>query len=137
MAQTSKKICGGMKPVNWIKPKHNWENLSTTHFPKLAPRRSIDILLGADHHELMYSMKEIPWKRGQPSAQLCPLRWTAVGEVETTARMDQHHTALHHTYRIDQESAAIGSQQDEDHGLNDLLKLEAVLGFRKYWYHSC
>jgi hypothetical protein len=70
IAQTSKKICGGMKPVNWIKLKHNWEHLSKIHFPKLAPGRSIDILLGADHHELMYSMKEIPGKSDQPSTRL-------------------------------------------------------------------
>ena len=25
--QSSKKICGGMKPVNWIKIKHNWQHL--------------------------------------------------------------------------------------------------------------
>ena len=67
----------------------------------------------------MYSTKEIRRKRGQPSARLCPLGWTASGKVETTARMDQHHTAFHHAYRIDQESATIRSQQDEDHCLND------------------
>ena len=36
--------------------------------------------------------------------------------------MDQHHTAFHHTYRIDQESATIGSQQVEDHSLNMLKR---------------
>ena len=56
MAQTSKTICKGMKPVNWIKRTHNWEHLSTIHFPKLAPGRSTDILLGPHYHELMYSM---------------------------------------------------------------------------------
>ena len=121
-AQTSKKICGRMKPVNWIKRKHNWEHLAKIHFPRLAPGRSIDILLGADHHELMYSMKEIPGKSDQPSARLCPLGWTAVGKVQETARMEQHHTAFHHSYRTSQESIAVGSQQDEDHSLNDMLK---------------
>ena len=33
-AETSKKICRGMKPVNWIKLKHNWKHLSKIHFPK-------------------------------------------------------------------------------------------------------
>ena len=121
-AQTSKKICGGMKPVNWIKLKHNWEHLSKIHFPKLAPGRSIDILLGADHHELMYSMKEIPGKSDQPSARLCPLGWTAVGKVEATARMDQHHTGFHHIYRANGEGVAVGNQREEDHNLNDMLK---------------
>ncbi len=111
-----------MKPVNWIKLKHNWEHLSKIHFPKLAPGRSIDILLGADHHELMYSMKEIPGKSDQPSARLCPLGWTAVGKVEATTRVEQHHTAFHHTYRTSQAGVAVGSQRDEDHSLNDMLK---------------
>ena len=121
-AQTSKKICGRRKPVNWIKLKHNWEHLSKIHFPKLAPGRLIDIPLGADHHELMYSMKEIPGKSDQPSARLCPLGWTAVGKVEATTRMAQHHTAFHHTYRANQAWVTVGNQKDEDHSLTDMLK---------------
>ncbi|CAB3991157.1 Hypothetical predicted protein [Paramuricea clavata] len=79
--QSSKKICGGMKPVNWIKIKHNWQHLQKIYFPKLVTGRRVDILLGADHHELMYSMKEVVGEHGQPSARLCPLGWTAVGKV--------------------------------------------------------
>ena len=116
----------GMKPVNWIKRKHNREHLSTIHSPKRAPGRSIDILLGADHHEFMYAMKEIPGKLSQLSARLCPMGWTAVFKLEMTARIDQHHTAFHHTYRIDQESATIGSQQDEDHSLIDLESIDVT-----------
>ena len=111
-----------MKLVNWIKLKHNWEHLSKIHFPKLAPGRSIDVLLGADHHDLMYSMKEIPGQSDQPSARLCPLGWTAVGKVEAMARIAQNHTAFHHTCRANQEGIAIAHQRDEDHSLNDMLK---------------
>ena len=67
-------------------------------------------------------MEEIPGKSDQPSARICPLGWTAVGKVEATTRVEQHHTAFHHNYRTSQAGVAVGSQRDEDHSLNDMLK---------------
>jgi hypothetical protein len=58
----------------------------------------VDILLGADHHELMYSMKEVVGEQGQPSARLCPLGWTAVGKVNGTESNGSNQTDFHHTY---------------------------------------
>ena len=81
-AQSSKKICGVMKPVNWIQMKHNWEHLKNIRFPKLSPGWMVDILLGVDYYELVYSMKKIVGEEGQPSARFCPLGWTAVGKVD-------------------------------------------------------
>ena len=34
--QSSKTICGGMKPVNWIQMKHNWQHLK--NIPQIIPR---------------------------------------------------------------------------------------------------
>ena len=58
----------------------------------------MDILLGADHHELMYSMKEVVGEQGQPSARLCPLGWTAFGKVNGTESNGSNQTDFHHTY---------------------------------------
>ena len=73
LAKTSQKICGGMKPVNWVKIKHKWTHLRDIPFPELAQRGTIDILLGADNHELMTTMKEVAGYTNQTFARLCPL----------------------------------------------------------------
>lgn len=54
VAKTSQKICGGMKPVDWMKIKHKWT--------QLARRDTIDILLGADNHEVMTATKVVAGK---------------------------------------------------------------------------
>ena len=66
-AKTSQKICGGMKPVNWLKIKHKWSHLIEIPFPQLAQRGTIDVLLGADNHALMTTIKEVPGKVIEPS----------------------------------------------------------------------
>ena len=119
--QSSKKICGGMKPVNWIKIKHNWQHLQKIYLPKLVTGRRVDILLGADHHELMYSMKEVVGEHGQPSARLCPLGWTAVGKVNGTESKGSHHTGFHHTYFLNQDKPSIEVHQT-DRNLDEMLK---------------
>ena len=120
-AQSSKKICGGMKPVNWIKMKHNWKHLKKIHFSKVATGRTVDILLGADHHELMYSMREIVGEPDEPSARLCPLGWTAMGKVDGLASENAYHTRFHHTYRL-----SVDNPQSEygqaDGNLEEMLK---------------
>lgn len=62
VAKTSQKICGGMKPVDWMKIKHKWTHLKDIPFPQLARRDTIDILLGADNHEVMTATKVVAGK---------------------------------------------------------------------------
>ena len=59
--KTSTNICGGMKAVNWLTIKQNWKHMKGKH---------IDILLGADHHELMHTMKEVVGANDEPIARL-------------------------------------------------------------------
>ena len=125
-AQSSKKICGGMKPVNWIQMKHNWEHLKNIRFPKLSPGRTVDILLGADCHELMYSMKEIVGEQGQPSARLCPLGWTAVGKVDGLAEASSYYTGRHHTFRLSTDPL-----QSEHYRKDRNLHVDEML--KKFW----
>lgn len=81
VAKTSERICGGMKPVNWVKIQHQWKHLRNIRFRKLASRGVVDVLLGTDHCHLMYSMQEVLGKDTEPCARLCPLGWTAVGRI--------------------------------------------------------
>ena len=99
-AKTSQKICGGMKPVNWLKIKHKWFHLSDIPFPQLAQRGTIDVLLGADNHELIAIIKEVPGDVNEPSARLCPLGWTAIGRIDKEDLGEGNHTGLIRTFRI-------------------------------------
>ena len=95
--------------------KHKWSHLNEIPFPQLARRGTIDVLLGADNHDLMTTIKEIPGKRNEPSARLCPLGWTEIGRIDKEDLGGEHHTGLIRTFRI--------QQSDDD--LNDTL--------RKFW----
>lgn len=86
VAKTSEKICGGMKAVNWLTIKQNWDHLKEIPFPTLAT-----LLLGVDYDELMYSMKEIVGNKNDQVARLCPLGWTAVGKIEQKNRTGLYH----------------------------------------------
>ena len=78
VAKTSEKICGGMKErsVEELTTKQNWNHLKEIPFPTSAKGNQIDVLFGADHYELMYSMKEIVGNKNEPVARLFPLGWT-------------------------------------------------------------
>ena len=118
-AKTSQKICGGMEAINWVNIKHKWSHLNKIPFPQLARRGTIDVLLGADNHELMTTIKEIPGKRNESSARLCPLGWTAIGRIDKEDLGGEHHTGLITTFRI-QQSEETSALQDDD--LNDTLR---------------
>ena len=99
IAKTSNKICGGLKAVNWVNIQDRWNHLREIPFPRLAKGNRIDVLLGADHYELMYSMKEVRGAPNEPCARLCPLGWTAIGNIQLDTK-DAHYTGFHHTFRV-------------------------------------
>ena len=113
--KTSNKICGGMKPTDWVKIKHNWSHLKNIPFPKLANRGRIDVLLGSDYYHLLFLIREVRGNDGEPSARLCPLGWTAIGRIGSGDQAEASNTAYLHTFR-----AQIVSQ--EDRPLGELLK---------------
>ena len=120
-AKTSDRICGGLKAVNWVKIQDKWDHLRGIPFPKLARGNQVDVLLGADHFELMYSMKEINGRLNGPCATLCPLGWTAVGRIKEPDEK-RHYTGFHHTFRlhIDQERRVVTENDNSE--LNSLVK---------------
>jgi len=72
VVKTSDKICGGMKPTNWVEIQHQWDHLKDVPFPKLAQKGVIDVLLGSDYYNLMFPMREIRGKEDEPSARFVP-----------------------------------------------------------------
>ena len=70
----SNKICGGMKPIIWLQIKDQWKHLREIPSPKLGKRSKIDVLIGLDHYNLLFPMKEVRGGGNDPSARLCPLR---------------------------------------------------------------
>ena len=72
VVKTSDKICGGMKPTNWVEIQHQWDHLKDVPFPKLAQKGVIHVLLGSDYYNLMFPMREIRGKEDEPSARFVP-----------------------------------------------------------------
>ena len=101
-AKTSRKICGGMKPVDWVKIKGKWSHFCDIPFPKLANRGTIDVLLGTDNYHLMYPKEEVIGGVAEPSARLCPLGWTAVGRIDNENTGAIYNARLCHTSRSQQ-----------------------------------
>ena len=120
--KTSDRICGGLKAVNWVKIQDKWNHLRGIPFPKLARGNQIDVLLGADHFELMYSMKEVTGLPNEPCARLCPLGWTAVGKIKELDAKGHNYTGFHHTFRLQiKENRPVVAENDNSE-LNSLLK---------------
>lgn len=67
VVKTSNKICGGMKPTDWVKMKHQWNHLRDIPFPSLAEIGIIDELLGSDYNHLMFPVQEIRGKEDEPA----------------------------------------------------------------------
>ena len=123
--QTSEKICGGMKAVDWVKIKGKWNHLQDITFPKLANSGKIDVLLGTDNYNLMYPKNEDIGRVGEPCARLCPLGWTAVDRINMESMGANHNTSLCHTFCMQQfgEVVTITEQSDD---LNAILKLFGI-----------
>lgn len=121
VAQSSEKICGGMKAIDWVRIKGNLNHLQDIPFPKLANRVEIDVLLGTDNYQLMYPKREVIGGAEEPCARLCPLGWTAVGRINMENTGTDHNTSLCYTFRMQQfgEVAPTVEQSDD---LNALLK---------------
>ena len=121
VAQSSEKICGGVKVVDWVKIKGNWNHLQDMPFLKLANREKIDVLLGTNNYHLMYPKKEVIGGAGEPCARLCPLGWTAVGRINMEDTGADHNTSSCHTFRM-QQFGEVAPTVEQSNDLNAMLK---------------
>lgn len=126
VVKTSDKICGGMKPTDWVTMKQQWNHLKDIPFPHLAKKGVIDVLLGSDYYHLMFPMKEIRGQEDEPAARLCPLGWTAIGRIGKSTHPRGTacaNTGYLHTFRsqiLSPDIADIVNTSDEE--LNITLK---------------
>lgn len=125
VVKTSDKICGGMKPTDWVTMKQQWNHLKDIPFPHLAEKGVIDVLLGSDYYHLMFPMLEIRGQEDEPAARLCPLGWTAIGRIGKSTQPRGTacvNTGYLHTFRAcaQQLTPDIVTASDED--LNVTLK---------------
>jgi len=82
-AFTANRVTGNMRAVNWASASKNWNHLKGINFPNIGPRPIVDILIGIDHADLHYSIKDVRGGPGEPIARLTPLGWTCVGGQKT------------------------------------------------------
>ena len=95
-AFTTKKVTGEMEVVDWNQYASKWKHLKEITFPKVERRTTLDLLIGVDHADLLYSKQGIPGDVGEPIARLTPLGWTCIG-VPTKSVMSNH-TNFNYTY---------------------------------------
>ena len=65
-AFTTTRVTGDMRPVNWKVQATKWKHLQGINFPNMGSRPIVDMLIGIDHAELHYSIKDIRGQPGEP-----------------------------------------------------------------------
>ena len=126
MVKTSDKICGGMKPTDWVTMKQQWNHLKDIPFPHLAEKGVIDVLLRSGYYHLMFPMQEIRGEEDEPVARLCPLGWIAIGRIGKSKHPRGTacaNTGYIHTFRSEILSPDIVNTSAE--GLN--------ITFKRFW----
>ena len=93
-AQTTKRVTGNMRAINWSHEKNKWSHLNGINFPSLGKRPTIDMLIGLDLSDLHCSLKEVRGKQGEPIARLTPLGWTSIGSFQQTSGSEVNHMSF-------------------------------------------
>ena len=78
-AYTVNKVTGNMPVVDWNRYKQQWPHLRNIDFPSSSRRPIVDVLIGPDCADLLYSIEESRGNPGDPIARLTLLGWTCVG----------------------------------------------------------
>ena len=81
-ANTTQRVTGNLKPIDWNHYSQNWPHLKGLQFPSIGRKPRIDLLIGLDYSELHRSLGELIDAEGSPTARLTPLGWTCVGPVK-------------------------------------------------------
>ena len=82
MALTTDGVTGDLKAVNWKQASTRWPHLQGIPFPRLGRQTTVDILIGIDHADLHYSIRDVRGQHGEPIARLTPLGWTCIGVAD-------------------------------------------------------
>ena len=65
------------------------EALRAHKVPTSGPRPIVDLLIGVDQADLLYSLEDVRGRPGEPISRLTPLRWTCIGNSELQASQAQ------------------------------------------------
>lgn len=92
-AQTTKRVTGNMRAINWALEKKRWPHMNGINFPSLGRRAIIDMLIGLDLSDLHCSIKEVKGNPGEPIARLTPLSlgWTSIGPFHENSGSEVNH----------------------------------------------
>ena len=88
-AYTAERVTGNMQVVDWSKHKHKWMHLKGIKFPQVGSKPIVDLLIGADQADLLYSLEDVRGKPGEPIARPTPLGWTCIGNPKVPAERTQ------------------------------------------------
>ena len=78
-----------MQVLNWNLYKTKWKHLECIKFPQVGPRPIVDLLIGVDQADLLYSLEDVRGRPGEPIARLTQLGWTCIGNPELQASQAQ------------------------------------------------
>ena len=84
-AYTTERVTGNMEVVNWRRYQSKWKHLQGIEFPQVGPRTTVDLLIGVDQVDLLYSLRDVKGQPGEPIAILTPLGWTCIGNPDGKA----------------------------------------------------
>ena len=101
-AWTTRKVTGGMTCINWQEKKHLWKHLRGINFPMIGRNETVDMLIGIDHADLIYSIREVRGDFGEPIARLTPLGWTCIGGLSNNRNRNHFAFWAKGTDRLDQ-----------------------------------
>ena len=86
---TTEKVTRDMEVVVWNQYASKWKDLREITFPNIDRTTTVDLLIGVDHADLLYSKQEIQGDVDEPIARLTPLGWTCIGPP-TKSMMSSH-----------------------------------------------
>ena len=84
-AYTTERVTGNMEVINWRQYQSKWIHLQGIEFPQVGPRTTVDLLIGVDQADLLYSLRDVKGQPGEPIARLAPLGWTCIGNPDGKA----------------------------------------------------
>ena len=74
-----------MHVIDWNLYKTKWKHLKGIKFLPVGSCPIVDLWIGVDHSDLLYSLKDVRWHPGEPIARLTPLGWTCIGVLDHEA----------------------------------------------------
>jgi hypothetical protein len=86
-ARTLEDMCRGLPIPDWRRHREGWKHLCNIEFHQNPGRKTVDLLIGADHPELTLALEERVGRPGDPVARRTPLGWTCTGTLDSQGQV--------------------------------------------------